>query len=252
MTPTENPTPKNRRIDFKQSIAYLLHPRQGIAWLAGQEKPVWLTPMLVLSLTFLLYTIVNGILRARAAAMGEISLPADWEWWTPEMQNNYMQAMQATQGPAFLFVIPSVLGLSKLWLGWLIVSGMLHLVSTLLGGRGRMTSALNVVAFASLPFAVRDLLRVLYSLIAGHGVVSPGLSGFASAAFLSQLLGNLDLFLIWHAILLVFGIRAVDTLPLKKAAIGVVLLLLVILLVQSGLGALTANLGGMMVYRPFF
>jgi hypothetical protein len=129
---------------------------------------------------------------------------------------------------------------------------MLHLVSTLLGGRGRMTSALNVVAFASLPFAVRDLLRVLYSLIAGHGVVSPGLSGFASAAFLSQLLGNLDLFLIWHAILLVFGIRAVDTLPLKKAAIGVVLLLLVILLVQSGLGALTANLGGMMVYRPFF
>ena len=48
------------------------------------------------------------------------------------------------------------------------------------------------------------------------------------------------------------GIRAVDTLPMKKAAIGVTLLLLVILLVQSGLGALTANLGGMMINRPFF
>ena len=68
MTPPENSTPKNRRFDLKQSLAFLLHPRQGIAWLAGMEKPVWLTPMLILSLTFLLYTIVNGILRARAAA----------------------------------------------------------------------------------------------------------------------------------------------------------------------------------------
>jgi hypothetical protein len=208
--------------------------------------------MLVLSVTLIMFLVVSGFLKGRAAAMGEVSLPVDWEWWTTEMQNNYMQAMQATQGPVFLYVIPLVLGLIKLWLGWFIVSGLLHLVSTLFGGRGTMGSSQNLVAWAKLPFAVRDLLRVIFMLIVGHPIVSPGLSGFATSSFLSQILANLDIFLIWYTLLMAVGLARVDNLPRGKAVAAVLIVIVAVLLIQAGLGALSANLGGMMVYRPFF
>ncbi|HEY5270676.1 MAG TPA: hypothetical protein VII97_10090, partial [Anaerolineales bacterium] len=84
-------TPNLRRFDFKQILAFLIHPRQGVERLAAEEKPAWLMPMLVLSIMFLLRTIVSGVLQARASATGQAALPADWQWWTPDMQNDYMQ-----------------------------------------------------------------------------------------------------------------------------------------------------------------
>jgi hypothetical protein len=241
-----------RHFDLKKLPAFIIHPRQGVERLAAEEKTAWLMPMLVLSIMFLLRTIVSGVLQARASAMGQAALPADWQWWTPDMQNNYMQAIQATQGPVFIYIIPAVTGLAKLWLGWFIVGGLLHLASTLLGGRGSMRSVLNLAAWASLPFALRDLLRVVFMLIAQHPIASPGLSGFGGILFLSKVLASVDVFFVWFAILLGMGLCVTDNLPAGKAAAGVVIVLLLLLLVQGGLGTLTASLGGMMITRPFF
>jgi hypothetical protein len=245
-------TPNTRRFDFKQILAFLIHPRQGMERLAAEEKPAWLMPMLVLSIMLLLRTVVSGYLQARASSMGQTALPADWQWWTPDMQNNYMQAIQATQGPVFVYIIPAVTGLAKLWLGWLIVGGLLHLASTLLGGRGSMRSVLNLAAWACLPFALRDLLRVVFMLVAQHPIASPGLSGFGGVLFLSKVLASVDVFFLWFAILLGIGLRITDNLPAGKAAAGVAIVLLLVLLVQGGLGTLSASLGGMMITRPFF
>lgn len=242
-----------RRLDFARMWATILHPRQVFAEMASVSRPVWLTPMLVLSLTASLVVIVGGYLKSRAAQMGEIPLPPDWQFWPPEMQNNYMQAQQATQGPVFTYVIPIVVALTALWVGWLVFAGLLHLILTLLGGRGSMQSALNIVAWASLPFALRDLLRIVFMLSAGHTIVSPGLSGFTTdAGFLSQLLARVDIFLIWNAILLVIGFGIADGLSRSKATISVVVVILMIVLAQAGLGLLGAGLGGSVIQRPFF
>ena len=252
----ETTSKKQQWFDFKRLLAFLLHPRQEFGTIAGQRIAAWLPPMVFLSLCSLLTVLVSGFLRARAAAMGELTLPVDWQWWTPDMQNNYMQAMQATQGPVFNYIIPALTGLAGLWFTWAVISALLHLTSTLLGGRGSMTSALNVVGWASLPLAARDLLRVIYMLIVKHPIASPGLSGFVTgtegaALFLAQLLKNLDLFMIWYAVLLVLGFSLVDNLPAKKAIPGVLVVLLIFLLAGAGLGALFSSLGGMMVTRPF-
>ena len=169
------------------------------------------------------------------------------------MQQNYYQAQQAMQGPVFVYIIPLVGGLLSLWLGWLILAGVLHLISTLFGGRGSLGGALNVAAFALLPFALRDMLRLLFMLITRQSINSPGLSGFASGAgFTAQILSHLDVFLIWHILLLVLGLAAADDLPRSKAALAAVSSVILILLVQAGLGSLGAGLGGMAVQRPFF
>lgn len=221
--------------------------------MASESRATWLTPMLILTITAILVVIVAGYLRSRAAMMGEIPLPPDWEFWTPEMQNNYMQAQQATQGPTFMYIIPMVGSLTGLWLGWLLLAALLHFGSTLLGGRGSMQSALNIVAWASLPFAVRDILRVIFMLAAGHAILSPGLSGFTSTpGLISQLLTRVDIFLIWHVVLLVIGFALTDGLPRGKAVTGVLVVVLLVLLAQAGLGALASSFGGLAVQRPFF
>ncbi len=234
-----------RKFNFSRITEVLLQPQRTFTEIAGESSPTWLTPMLTLSISAFLVVLVSGYLKARAAMMGEIQLPPDWQYWTPDMQNNFMQAQQATQGPVFVYIIPLVLALVSLWLGWLILSGLLHLGSTLLGGRGSMQGALNIVAWANLPFLVRDVLRVVFMLLAGHAILSPGLSGFAgSAIFLAKILSRVDLFFIWNAILLIIGLGSADGLPKTKAMIGVMVVLLLILLALAGIGTLTSGFGG--------
>lgn len=251
MTDAVNSPGSSRRFDFKQIFAFLIHPRQGMQRLAEAEKPVWLMPMLVVCAAMLLRVIVGGFFQARAAAMGEMTLPADWQWWSTDMQDSYLQAQAATQGPVFVYVIPAVLELVKVWLGWFLVGGLLHLGSTLFGGRGSMRSVLNLVAWSLLALAARDLLRVVYMVIAQHKIASAGLSGFATGTFLIQVLTNVDIFFVWFAVLLGMGLSILDNLPLKKAAAAVVVVLLAVVLLKAGFGTLTADLSGMMITRTF-
>lgn len=242
-----------RRFDVSRVWSVLIHPRRTFEELASESRATWLTPMLVLSLTTILVVVVSGYFKARAAMMGEVPLPPDWQYWSPDMQNDYMQAQQATQGTTFVYIIPLVGALTTLWLGWVVVAGLLHLGSTLLGGRGSMQSALNVVAWGSIPFAVRDILRIIFMLAVGHAIASPGLSGFVSSAgFFAKLLTRVDLFWIWYVVLLVIGFAVTDGLPRNKALIGVVTVLLLILAAQAGMGTLTSSVGGQAVQRPFF
>jgi hypothetical protein len=230
-----------------------LRPRREFQEMASESRATWMTPMLLLSMTAILVVVVAGYLKSRAAMMGEIPLPPDWQFWTPEMQNNYMQAQQATQGPVFNYVMPMVGSLTGLWVGWLLLAGLLHFGSTLLGGRGSMQGALNIVAWASLPFAVRNILRVIFMLATGHAIVSPGLSGFLpTPGFLAQLMTRLDIFLVWQVILLIIGFALTDGLPRAKAVTGVLVVVLLVLFAQAGLGSLTASFGGLAVQRPFF
>lgn len=209
--------------------------------------------MLLLTIAAILAVAAAGYLKTRAAMMGEVTLPPDWQWWTPEMQNDFMVAQQAQQGPVFMYIMPLVGSLTGLWLGWLVLAGLLHLGSTLLGGRGSMQNALNVVAWASLPFVVRDILRVVFMLIVGHSIASPGLSGFASSSgFLSQLLARTDIFMIWNIILLVIGFAVADGLPRGKSFANVFTVILLVLLAQAGLSTLLSGFGGSGVQRPFF
>lgn len=242
-----------RRLDFSRLFTMLIRPRRAFDEMAAESRATWLTPMLVLTLTAILVVVVSGYLKSRAAMMGEVQLPPDWQYWPPEMQNNYMQAQQATQGTTFVYILPLVGALTVLWLGWVVVSGLLHLGSTLLGGRGSLQGALNIVAWASLPFVIRDVLRVIYMLAVKHPINSPGLSGFAaSTGFLSQILSRLDIFVIWYILLLIIGFAVADGLSRGKAVLGVVVVILLVLLAQAGLAGLMSGIGGQAIQRPFF
>ncbi len=224
-------------------IAILLRPSEAFSPMASDRHSSWLTPMLVLSISSILVAIVLGYLKTQSALNNVVELPSDWEFWSPEMQESFLQAQQTSQGPVINYVLPAIGALFSLWLGWVVFAGIMRLVSTLLGGRGSLQSALNVVGWANTPFILRDLLRILFMLFAGRQIVSPGLSGFAQPGFLYQALSRIDLFLVWNIALLAIGFSVADGLPKGKALIGILVVVLILIAIQSGLGAAIASFG---------
>ena len=101
--------------------------------------------------------------------------------------------------------------------------------------------------------SARTLLRIMFMLMARDTIISPGLSGFSSSTgFIAQLLTCADLFLLWNVILLVIGFAIADGLSRGKAVSGVPVVIVLVLLAQAGLGALSSSFGGLAVQRPFF
>jgi hypothetical protein len=249
--PNQQPQPV-RRFDLRHLIAIYTRPRRTFTDLASDARAKWLTPMLVLTLSTILVVLVSGVMNTRAAAMGEIELPPDWQYWSQDMQDNYMQAQQSRQGPLFMYILPMLGSLTGLWLGWFVFSGLLHLASTILGGRGSLRGTLTVVAWASMPYLIRDVLRIVYMLAVSSAISAPGFSGFAGGSgFLSGMLAGIDVFLVWYILLLAIGVAISEGLPRGKAFAGVFVLVLAVLLVQAGIGALGSNLGLSVLSRPY-
>jgi hypothetical protein len=189
--------------------------------------------------------------------MGETPLPIDWQYWTPEMQNQYMQAQQATQGPVFLYVIPALGALASLWIVWVLVGSLLRLTLTLFGGHNS-SAAMNIAAWAGLPFALRDLLRTIYVLVQQQPISAAGLSGFVAAPeggallFAQRLLVFVDLFTIWFILLLIIGVRAGNAISPGRAIAAVLIVAGVVFAVRAGLGVAGSQFSGLMITRPFF
>ena len=253
---------KHNSTSFRFLIGRILkmfyQPSSAFNWIASEGGKLWLLPLLLITLATLLRILIAGWLQARKAMQGEIPLPPDWTYYSPEMQAQYMQAIEATKSPVFVYVLPVIIGFTTIWLGWLIISSLLHLAFTMVGGRGTNASTLNLVAWAGVPFALRELLRIIYLLMTQHPIVSVGLSGFVSPSessgmqFASAFLALFDIFLVWHVILLIIGGKRTETISTAKSITVILFIIALSLAAQAGTTYLGSQMGGMMVSRPFY
>jgi hypothetical protein len=144
------------------------------------------------------------------------------------------------------------------WLGWILLSALLHLGLTMLGGRSPTRNTLNVVAWASLPFAVRGLVVAGFTLATQTLVNSPGLSGFAPtdgaqlSTFLRELLIYVDAYVIWYALLAILGARLASSLPAGKVIGAVLVTTLIVLALQALIGFGLLQFSGLSILRTFF
>ena len=98
---------KQRRLRRSWLLSVLLRPREAFSQITAQADSVWLLPMVVISLAALVNVYVVGHLRQTTAAVGEVQIPPELQYFTPEQQAQYVQAFQATNGPVFVYVFPT-------------------------------------------------------------------------------------------------------------------------------------------------
>jgi len=250
--------PGDKRWRFDLVLPLFIRPRRTLAQIVELNRPAWRTPLLLLMVAAVIAAVVAGSIKASAASAGEISLPPDFEFYSPEMQAQFMQAATATNNPTFNYILPAAGAALGVFVQWFLIGWALHLLLTMLGGRGTSQSALNVTAWSALPASIRSTVQIVAMLAGKQLIASPGLSGFAPAgegfglALLSGVLSRVDIYLIWQIALLIIGAWLSSRLSKKKSAIAVLVTMLIVLALWSAPSVLMAQFGSLNIIRPFF
>lgn len=261
MTQAELSTPlptTQKRNHMDWVLPALLRPKSTFEKILNDSLANWATPIIILMAATLLQVILAGKLSEDVTASGQINLPPSFQYYTPEQQAQLEKAMSVSNGPVFTYVFPFILSISKIWVGWLLVGAGLHLLRTLMGGRGTSRSIMNMAAWAGLPFAVREIVRASYMLLSQDLIRYPGLSGFAPMEvgtfnlFIAELLKQVDLYWVWHVALLFLGVRLYKDLAPVKAIVSVFIIQVIALGLQTLPGLLAAQMGNLTIIRPYF
>lgn len=148
-------------------------------------------------------------------ALMHIAKKPGWSWTTPlalGLLSLYIKVgVLALVQPA-VFGQTLLLGLSSLVVGWLIATLLLWFASRGTGRHLNFYVLLTLCAWATVPFAARNLVQALYMLITGDAVDTSGLAGllegvsylftFTEPSWVLTLstaaLGRLDLYNLWH------------------------------------------------------
>jgi hypothetical protein len=246
------PLPEKWHSGFRFILPVLLRPARGLKEIATREKAFWLVPLLVLSLAALLSVLVAGPIRGQLSQGGG-ALPPDFQYYTPEQQQQFTQAQQTSSSPLFTYVFPATGLLAGIWLSWALLGGMLYLGLTLAGSRSSSVKALNLAGWAGLPFAVRYLLQAGYILFTRNLISAQGISGFSPpGSFLSALLSQVDIYLVWQVVLLFIGVPLIASITRRKAWLVTAVVLVLLLCLASLPAFAVSKLGGVGPVQPFF
>jgi len=252
-----NPISKSGEGKWQWFYRIFLKPRQVFSEMAAKEKRVWLRPMLVLSILVVILSLAGGPARLRNMNMSMTEMPEDFPYWSEEQQNQYFQGQAEMQGPMFVYVIPVLISLVSLWLGWFLLGNILHLMMTFKGSRQSQGNYLDLVAWSAVPFAIRCLVQTI-SLIATRQVIDdPGLSGFLDAgdnaglAFVRILLGLLDIYSLGFVVLLWIGTPILSGLKPGKTWWVTVLAVVIFIILASLPSFAVGQLRGLGSIRPY-
>ena len=220
------------------------------------QEPRWslrLAPALAIFIALVIVTLVS------APAMSELSLEqaeqqmAAQMGTVPEEQEEQLQrTLETFTSPLFLAATGIVLGILGLILTWLFRGAVLFFISYLFGTDNGYVQMVTLVLWCWLPFALRDLVQAVYVVVNGQLVLNRGLSFLVASGDQVQDAGNLvygllsqvDLFLVWHLLLVGIGLAVSTRSTRLKLALGTVAYWAVTALVglaPSLLGMLTSS-----------
>ncbi len=248
-TTTVNTKEITQKAEWSWLAGIFLKPRKTLKKIVEAEKAVWFPALLVLCVTAIILVIANGIIRQRIGLDNPATLPEYFQYYSQEQQQQFMNALQATNSTAFIFILPAMAAIVKVWAGWLIVGSLVYLALTAIGSAVKAGTALNLVAWASMPIALRDLIRAVAVISSSKLIQAEGLSGFTPEGtgnfliFLNALLTLVDLYWVWQVVLVNLGGRAAGKASTAKTITGLTLTMVIILVLQALVGFGIAILG---------
>lgn len=241
-----------KKIHLKWVPELCLHPRRTLKTILEAETALWLTPMLVLTVLSVLSVLITGPARSQAAMQSMVQPnPEMQQYLSPEQLQQMQSGLSVSQGPLFIYGFPLISSLTSIWLGWLLMGGLLHLGLTLSGSRSSNRMTFNLTAWAALPLGVRLVIQTLAVLISGKPIAAPGLSGFidatagGGAAFFGALLSQVDIYLLWQLFLIGLGVIVMEG-SYRKKSLAATALVAGLVIVIFAMPAFFGNLMGSM------
>jgi len=250
---------KSRKIplSFEWVLPLFIKPRKTISTIVEQDKPAWLTPLLILSALLLITVLVSGPIRLQQIQSGA-TLPQDFQYYSEADQQKFLTAQATQSSPLFVYVFPFLSGMLKLWISWFLLGSLLYLSLTLAGSRAGSIKSYNLAGWSFLPWGLRYLVQLAGILVSKQLNPAGGLAGFVSAdatgffLFLRSLMGLIDIYFLFQVALLFIGAVPLSGLTRSKAWIATGISILILMLLQSVPGLISAALGGISLSNGFF
>lgn len=181
-------------------------PAAALGEVAARPRWRWLLPAMLAIAAIVALAIVSSPLAAEQAQQAMQQQLAQLSAEQAEMAGQWIDRFQQ---PAVLLATTIGTGLLALVLSWLIAAVILYFATLIAGGDVTFGALFATLPWIWLPFALRDGLQAVYVLVKGALIANQGLSYLVSTGNAVDDAGNLwynvlsriDLFTIWHLVL---------------------------------------------------
>ncbi|MEA3375750.1 MAG: Yip1 family protein [Chloroflexota bacterium] len=247
----------HRRGAVRLLLGMIVRPRTTLEAISQEGRRAWWLPALLAVVLVALPVVAQAPITAQQSREAMSTVQEQFaEGASPEELEQMERSMSVVASPLITVVFPAVAAAAGRVVSWLVWAGALYLAGMVLGGRSTFGQMFRMVVWIWIPHALRDLLQAIYIWLSGQPILNPGLSGLVRTGqsvtemitappglgqrILSSVLSRVDLFLVWHLVLLVIGVGVTMRLARRKAvlvALGVWILLTGLSLIPVLVGA---------------
>jgi hypothetical protein len=204
-------------------VSIIDRPAATMSYVGRKPGWAWVTPALLVLVGLVVFSVVSAPLTSelalRQAQQQLASLP-------PQQAEQAAAQMERFTSPPMIATFSIIGGLVALAVIWLISAGVLYFLGLVAGGEAGFAQSFAILAWSWLPYALRNLIMAAYVAYRGE-LINQGLSFLVAtgdqtkdaANWLYGLLSQVDLFYLWHLILVIVGLAAVGRFSKTKATI---------------------------------
>ena len=246
----QNKEKKPRKGYLKWLFQLFYKPRATLTKVGAEDVSNKRTPLLFISIIVVLAVLIAAPVKTQQLQMGA-TLPEDFQWWSEEQQQQYLEAQANQASPIFMILFPALQGILGYLIFSMLMASILYLALTLAGSRAPRLKIGNLVAWAMVPFGLRELVKFFVVGSSKKLVENPGLSNLIEteadglSAYWRGILGSIDLYWLLFLVLLIIGAILISGLKKRKAIITTIIAVLIMLLLQGLPSLVSSFLGGL-------
>jgi hypothetical protein len=246
----QNKEKKPRKGYLKWLFQMFYKPRATLTKVGAEDISNKRAPLLFISILVVLAVLIAAPVKTQQLQMGA-TIPDDFQWWSEQQQQQYLEAQANQASPIFMILFPALSGILGYLVFSLLMASILYLALTLAGSRAPRLKIGNLVAWAMVPFGLRELVKFFVIGSSKQLVENPGLSNLIEAdaegvsAYLRGILGSIDLYWLLFLVLLIIGAILISGLKKSKAILTTIIAVLIMLLLQGLPSLIGSLLGGL-------
>lgn len=235
-------------------LAWIDQPRATLAAVLARPRLKWLPVLIICLLAMGLFWGLTAQLQSQAMQKQQAqvlqSMESQLQDLTASQREQMQRQMTLFTGPFAVGVLGGAGGLVGMVMTWLLGAAILYFGFNIGGQPWNYGALFSAFSWTWLPMAARTLVNAAWYLVTGQVMANSGLSYFvATGDPLAdsrnpwwQLAGQIDLFWLWHLVLVYALVKAARP---HRSALGLTAVYLVVILVLRLAPAVAAaRLGG--------